>query len=100
MNEQQHSALYGPGAQYSDHRIGERIRFRDEHGQVTEDEIVYVIAPNEQQPLTYVMREANPNTGLPWLLYQSEILEGSEEPTLYQCSCGAMHNTGQACPLA
>jgi hypothetical protein len=81
VDKQQLEALYGPGAQFSDHKAGERVKFRDGAGQEQEDEIMFVCAPvaaapgRRAKPLTYIMREADPSTGLPRMLYQSEILE-------------------------
>jgi hypothetical protein len=106
MNDEQLAALYGPGAHFSDNRPGDTITFRDSRGQEVTDTIVWICAPvaprpgRAAQPITYIMTKLDEQSGMPYMVYPSEILATPAEPTLYQCSCGAMHNAGQRCPLA
>ena len=44
MNQEQRESLWGPEPQYSDHKTGETVRFR-ENGQEKEGKIIHVCAP-------------------------------------------------------
>lgn len=81
MDKQQLEALYGPSAMYSEHKRGDRVRFRDGRGQEQEDTIMWICAPQnaglgqQARGIIYVMEGADPLSGLPLLLYPHEIID-------------------------
>jgi hypothetical protein len=77
MNEEEQlEALYGPAAPYSDHKIGETIRWFDlETRQERQAKILYVCAAGEvrgrQLPVRYVVDVP----GFPSIVYHGEVIE-------------------------
>ncbi len=70
-------ALYGPAAPFSDHHIGERVRYRvGLDGDLREGDVLYVIAPHEVDgqhlPLTYVVDSGH---GFPDMVWQPDIIQ-------------------------
>lgn len=67
-------ALYGPAAPFSDHKIGETIKWFDiEFGRERTAKILYVCAadPVKKKPVRYIMN----TDGWPAIVYQSEVRE-------------------------
>lgn len=76
-DSEQMAALFGPFYPYSDHKIGETIRFKL-RGQEVEGLITWVTAPTDlpsgrHAPVTYIC--SVPDELLPTLVYQSELIE-------------------------
>ena len=68
------SALYGPAAPYSDHEIGETIKWFDtEIGRERTAKILYVCAadPVKKRPVRYIMK----TEGFPAIVYSGEVIE-------------------------
>jgi hypothetical protein len=75
-NEEQFEALYGPAAPFSDHKIGETIRWFDlELRQERTAKILWVCAAGEvrgrQLPVRYIMD----TSGFPSIVYSGEVIE-------------------------
>lgn len=82
MDTQQLEALYGPLYTYSDHKVGQQIRFYDivdkqEHTGV----IRWIQAPGpnyvggKDRPFTYIMDTIDGSTGFPYAVPASDIVE-------------------------
>jgi hypothetical protein len=76
-NDEEMTALFGPAAKYSDHSIGETIRFAL-RGRQVEGEITWITAPSEtvsgkHMPVTYICAVAD--EVWPVWVYQGEVLE-------------------------
>jgi hypothetical protein len=68
------SALYGPAAPYSDHKIGETIKWFDlEFQRERTAKILYVCAadPVQKRPVRYIMN----TPGFPAIVYSGEVIE-------------------------
>jgi hypothetical protein len=68
------SALYGPAAPYSDHKIGETITWFDlEMQKKMSATILYVCAadPVKKRPVRYIMN----TEGFPAIVYSGEVIE-------------------------
>lgn len=68
MAEQQMEALYGPAAKFSEYKRGDRVRI-DGWG-VYQAVILWVCAPKENAPLSYVVA---PDRGFPNVIYSTDI---------------------------
>lgn len=71
---EQLEALYGPAAPYSDHKIGETIKWFDlEFKQERRAKILYVCAadPARELPVRYIME----TPGFPAIVYSGEVIE-------------------------
>ena len=76
MSEQENlEALYGPAAPFSDHKIGDKIRWFDvEFQREMSAKIIYVCAadPVKNMPVRYIMD----TDGFPAIVYTGEVIEG------------------------
>jgi hypothetical protein len=82
MTANDFSAEFGPRASYSDHKAGERIRYRGFRGAICSGKILYVSAPTvilgNQVPLQYaVMRDGEGASfpDFPDMVRQIDVLE-------------------------
>lgn len=71
---EQMEALYGPAAPYSDHKVGETIKWFDlEFGRERTAKILWVCAadPVRKLPVRYMMD----TEGFPAIVYSGEVIE-------------------------
>ena len=67
-------ALYGPAAPFSDHKIGEKIRFYDAELEMNRTAtIIYVCAADQARelPVRYIVD----TPGFPSIVYSGEVIE-------------------------
>jgi len=76
MNQEQRDSLFGKEPQFSEHKSGETIRFKDGSEEKT-GRILHVIPPGqavvggEMHPMTYVVDTGH---GFPSMVYVSDVL--------------------------
>jgi len=81
LTDEQMASLFGdPGK--ADHQVGDRVRFHDlVTRSMVESTIEYIQAPGPRfrggpvRPTTYIMSDVDLSTGMPYMVYPSEIVE-------------------------
>lgn len=82
MSEQNNEAIVGPSARFSEHKVGDVIRFSQDGGLEKSGEIIYVRAPapisagGEPVPMIYLVACGD---GFPDVVFPHEVIE-EEEP--------------------
>jgi hypothetical protein len=76
-SKQELEEMYGPGALYSEHQVGETISFRED-GETKTGCIIYVQAPGairgKPYPTTYLVETAESDGGMPSIVFPGQVL--------------------------